>query len=98
MNAIGKAIAMALVCAAAVSPSAGAATTLGYIGVRSSDPEKETFARQRWVVEGQYVLAFIGPARHVGTVTGDVEKDTLAYRPVLVTPVGGATSCQRSPP
>ena len=53
-----------------------------YIGDRSADPEDETFA---YVVktESDRPLAFIGPARHVGPVTGDAERDTIAYRPLF---------------
>jgi len=54
-----------------------------YVGERSANPEQETYA---WVVTGvgNHILAFSGPARMVGTVTGDPEKDTVAYTPVLI--------------
>src|SRR5215208_3084380 len=53
-----------------------------YIGDRSDNPERETYG---YVVTGesQQRLGFIGPARNVGAATGDVEKDTAAYRPLL---------------
>jgi hypothetical protein len=53
-----------------------------YIGDRSDNPERETYG---YVVTGpsQQRLGFIGPARNVGAATGNVEKDTVAYRPLL---------------
>ena len=53
-----------------------------YIGERSDNPERETYG---YVVTGksQQRLGFVGPARNVGAVTGNVEKDTVAYRPLL---------------
>ena len=73
---------------AGVTALSGAAMTdssmLGptYIGDRSADPEDETFA---YLVktEGYPPLAFIGPARNIGPVTGDAERDTIAYLPLL---------------
>ncbi|MBZ9810439.1 MULTISPECIES: hypothetical protein [unclassified Mesorhizobium] len=53
-----------------------------YIGDRAADPEDETFG---YLVktESDRPLAFIGPAHNVGPLTGDVEKDTIAYQPLL---------------
>ena len=53
-----------------------------YIGDRSANPEQETFA---YVVktESYRPLAFVGPARNIGPVTGDAERDTIAYRPLF---------------
>ena len=53
-----------------------------YIGDRSANPEQETYG---YLVkpESARPLAFIGPARNIGPVTGDAEKDTIAYRPLL---------------
>ena len=53
-----------------------------YIGDRSDNPERETYG---YVVTGesQQRLGFVGPARNVGAATGNVEKDTVAYRPLL---------------
>ena len=53
-----------------------------YVGDRAADPEDETFA---YLVKSasDRPLAFIGPARNVGLVTGDAERDTIAYRPLL---------------
>jgi hypothetical protein len=53
-----------------------------YIGDRATDPEDETFG---YLVktEGDRPLAFIGPARNIGPVTGDAERDTIAYQPLL---------------
>jgi hypothetical protein len=53
-----------------------------YIGDRSANPEGETFAYVART-EGDRPLAFIGPARHVGPVTGDAERGTIAYRPLF---------------
>jgi hypothetical protein len=52
-----------------------------YVGDRAADPEDETFA---YLVktESDRPLAFIGPARNIGPVTGDAEKDTIGYRPL----------------
>ena len=54
-----------------------------YIGDRSDNPEQETYGYVLKTVENQQRLGFAGPARNVGAVTGDVEKDTVAYRPLL---------------
>ena len=53
-----------------------------YIGDRSDNPERETYGYVL-PVEIQQRLGFLGPARNIGAVTGDVEKDTVAYRPLL---------------
>ena len=44
-----------------------------YIGDRSANPEQETFA---YMVntESYHLLAFVGPARNIGPVTGDAEE------------------------
>lgn len=77
MSVLAGAIAL---CGAAVADSSGVGPT--YIGDRSADPEDETFG---YLVKTEVdrPLAFIGPARNVGAVTGDAEKDTIAYRPLL---------------
>ncbi|MEQ1956424.1 hypothetical protein [Mesorhizobium sp. CN2-181] len=53
-----------------------------YVGDRTSDPEDESFG---YLVKtgGDRPLAFVGPARNVGPVTGDPEMDTIGYRPLL---------------
>jgi len=53
-----------------------------YVGARSANPEQETYG---YLVktESAHPLAFIGPARNIGPVTGNAEKDTIAYRPLL---------------
>jgi hypothetical protein len=56
-----------------------------YLGDRSNNPEQETYAAVLTEVGG-FVLAFIGPARNVGSVTGDQEKDTVAFVPFLAVP------------
>ncbi|HET8727491.1 MAG TPA: hypothetical protein VFO41_08280 [Alphaproteobacteria bacterium] len=75
----------ALMGVALLSGSANACSETGprYIGVRSADPEKETYG---YVVKPgkQQLISFVGPARHFGAVTGDMEKDTVAYRLLLV--------------
>ena len=53
-----------------------------YIGDRSANPEQETYG-YLVTAESRQRLNFVGPARNVGAVTGDVEKDTVAYRPLL---------------
>lgn len=67
-------------CGAAVADSSMVGPT--YIGDRTADPEDETFA---YLVktESDHPIAFIGPARNIGPVTGDAERDTIAYRPLL---------------
>jgi hypothetical protein len=55
-----------------------------YIGSRAADPEDETFAYLVKTEESSRPLAFIGPARNVGPVTGDAEKDTIGYRPLFL--------------
>jgi hypothetical protein len=56
-----------------------------YLGDRSNNPEQETYGYVV-TIENHYRLGFVGPARNVGAVTGDVEKDTVAYRPLLDRP------------
>jgi len=67
-------------CGAAVADSSMIGPT--YVGDRAADPEDETFA---YLVktEGDRPLAFVGPARNIGPITGDAERDTIAYRPLL---------------
>ena len=83
-----------LACVTALCGAAAAdASTVGptYIGDRAADPEDETFA---YLVktESDRPIAFIGPARNVGPVTGDAESDTIAYRPLLGVQRGGLWS------
>jgi hypothetical protein len=52
-----------------------------YIGDRSGNPEQESFGYLTQS-ESARPLAFIGPARNIGLVTGDAERDTIAYRPL----------------
>lgn len=59
-----------------------------YIGMRSANPEQETYG-YRIIGVSEQLLAFVGPARNIGVVTGDDEKDTVAYRPLLGTKVDG---------
>jgi hypothetical protein len=53
-----------------------------YVGNRSDNPEQETYGYVV-TVESPHRLGFVGPAHNVGAVTGNVEKDTVAYRPLL---------------
>jgi hypothetical protein len=68
-------------CGAAAADSSMVGPT--YIGDRAADPEDETFAYLVKTEESDRPLAFIGPARNVGPVTGDPERDTIGYRPLL---------------
>ena len=60
-----------------------------YVGVQTGNPETDTFAL-RPSDHGGKRLAFIGPAHQVGTTTGDLEKDTWGFEPVLVEKVADA--------
>jgi hypothetical protein len=53
-----------------------------YLGDRSANPEQETYGSLA-KAESAHLLAFIGPARNIGLLTGDAERDTIAYRPLL---------------
>ena len=57
-----------------------------YLGLRSNNPEQETYGAPVDSSAFARTLAFIGPARSVGPVTGDPEKDTVAYSPLFVDP------------
>ncbi len=67
-----------------LSSTAVAGSRIGptYIGDRSANPEQETYG---YLVkpESARPLAFIGPARNIGSATGHAEADTIAYRPLL---------------
>jgi hypothetical protein len=76
--------AIATIVIALLSSSAIACPGIGpqYRGERSADPEKETYGCV--VTAGkQQLLGFVVPARHFGAVTGEEEKDTIGYRPLL---------------
>src|SRR5262245_17728956 len=60
-----------------------------YIGQRSANPEHETFADPSGESAGSEV-GFVGPARNVGAITGDQEKDTFAYRAITGAPESAA--------
>jgi hypothetical protein len=53
-----------------------------YIGERSANPEQETYGYLVKTERGR-PLAFVGPARNIGPMTGNPEWDTIAYRPLL---------------
>ena len=57
-----------------------------YLGFRSNNPEQETYATPVDSATFARTSAFIGPARNVGPVTGEPEKDTVAYIPLFVDP------------
>jgi len=63
----------------------------GYVGDRSKNGEQETYASILMGVEA-FAFAFAGPARMVGTATGNPEKDTIAYRPISIGPRDGCLS------
>jgi hypothetical protein len=54
-----------------------------YIGDRSANPEQETYGYVVTTRSERLLLGFVGPAENVGPVTGDAEKDTIGYRPLL---------------
>lgn len=77
--------AVILLCVGLFPAAAVAGVTMtgpSYIGSRSANPEQETFGYLVTEVSEQQ-LAFLGPARSMGVVTGDDEKDTVAYRTML---------------
>ncbi len=94
MNSMGKAIGIAVAVTTVLSAAAAAGPLKGYIGDRSRDPEKETYAYLGWVPENAFLVGFVGPARYVGPVTGDPEKDTLAYQVILVPRAPAPGSCK----
>lgn len=67
----------AIACPSLIGPA--------YIGERSADPEQETYG---YVVRSgaSRLLGYAAPARHVGSVSGDIEKDTFAYRALIEAP------------
>src|SRR5262245_34605239 len=60
------------------------ATNPTYLGRRSNNPEQETYGIPVDDVSLGRTLAFVGPAHSVGSVTGDPEKDTVAYTPFFI--------------
>ena len=54
-----------------------------YIGDRSANPEQETYGYVVTTQSEHLLLGFVGPAGNVGPATGDAEKDTIGYRPLL---------------
>ena len=57
-----------------------------YLGIRSNNPEQETYASPVDSATFARTSAFIGPARSFGPVTGEPEKDTVGYIPLVVDP------------
>jgi hypothetical protein len=85
-----------LVCATTLSGNAiagSASVDPIYFGDRSPNPERETYAYP-FTDQGKYVLVFVGPRRNIGAVTGDPEKDTIAYRPLVAKQDGAVWSFQ----
>ena len=71
----------ALTSIVALSGPAGACSPT-YIGDRSADPERETYGYL--VTYGHpRPLGIVGPARNFGAVSGDDERDTIAFRPLV---------------
>lgn len=87
-----------LVAVAALSSTAIACpshTGQTYIGERSANPEHETYGYVMKTPSHRQV-GFVGPARFVGMVTGEDEKNTIAYRPLLASsPEGSWASIER---
>ncbi|MHA6685393.1 hypothetical protein [Mesorhizobium sp. A556] len=77
--ATGVLASLTALCGSSVADSSMVGPT--YVGDRAADPEDETFA---YLVktESDRPFAFIGPARNVGPVTGNAERDTIGYRPL----------------
>ena len=69
------------------------ATHPTYLGPRSNNPEQETYGTPADGVSFARTSAFVGPAHSVGSVTGDPEKDTVAYTPLFI----GAQACRSGP-
>jgi hypothetical protein len=65
-----------------------------YFGGRSVNPEKETYAYPGLVGKGDRIC-FVGPARIVGQLAGDAEKDTIAYQALVA---GQAASLRSAEP
>jgi len=55
-----------------------------HIGFRSNNPEQETYGTRVDSATFTRALAFAGPPRNVGPVTGEPEKDTIGYRVLFV--------------
>lgn len=84
MSRLTAFLAFALLATSALADDLVANPT--YLGVRSNNPEQETYGTRIDAAKFTRILAFIGPARSVGPVTGEPEKDTVAYTPLLVDP------------
>lgn len=80
------AILLTVAAATASTPAIGSERGPGYLGERSNNPEQETYAE----IAGDglaRVTAFVGPARIMGDITGDPEKDTVAYQTIQLVPL-----------
>ena len=77
-------IVLAGITAFSITAVAGPSTMCPtYIGARSANPEQETYGYVVTAQSDPLLLGFVGPAGNVGPVTGDAEKDTIGYRPLL---------------
>ena len=87
---------MALAGVAIVYGSALAGTLVGprYVGARSVDAERATYAYVPSAGSRQ-TLGFVGPAGYFGAMTGNPEKDTFAYQPLLVAAASDHTALPR---
>lgn len=93
MRRLGPVVMAALGAAIISTAAIGSEPVSGpaYVGDRSNNPEQETYA-VAGSPDDPKTLAFVGPATSYGQVTGDPEKDTIAYRPILITPTGTQAS------
>ena len=81
---------VSLACGGAL---AGSSPTVPiYFGDRSTNAEQETYAYLAPPAESVHPLGFAGPVRYLGTVTGDAEKDTIAYLPLMAVRENGRWS------
>ena len=55
----------------------------GYVGARYANPEAETFG-SRVTSAPRTPIAFVESPQIVGDMTGDPEKDTIAFQPIAV--------------
>ncbi len=56
-----------------------------YVGDRSAKDEQETYANLVPAGNAQ-LLGFVGPARTIGILTGNPEKDTVAFESIIIIP------------
>jgi hypothetical protein len=83
VHAMPRLVATVLVAGQLSLLTAVASAEPAYVGSRYANPEAETFGAVT-SPRRPLAIAFIGPARDVGAVTGDPEKDTVSLRPVII--------------